>query len=234
MVQSERQMSGRRWLCHRSRHCLPLRMVRAVAMRAQFLTPWLATSRRSASSSDGAHGRRFAPKSHSSPPAGAVPPGALAASLDFLAVATTRSSAAAAEDDDDDDDARLAPALLGRLDRWRWLPPAAAAAAEEGVRLDPVAADAALRCPTAALRGERRPSAATAAGLPKDPSTTPFAARSSASGCSTATEGGTLILSRPDIACKVAAARARAARPPSCLCLALLANPARGKGLLGS
>ena len=51
---------GRRWLRHRSRHCLPFRLVRFVAIWAHDFIPNWSTRLRSCSSSSGFHGRRLA------------------------------------------------------------------------------------------------------------------------------------------------------------------------------
>ena len=47
--------AGLRWLCHRSRHCLPMRLGRSAAMRLQFEGPCRWMSSRSLASSSAVH-----------------------------------------------------------------------------------------------------------------------------------------------------------------------------------
>ena len=60
-VQASLRMSGLRWLNQRSRHCLPRRPVRCDAMKLHFLTPYLATSWHTSSSSAFIHGPLMRP-----------------------------------------------------------------------------------------------------------------------------------------------------------------------------
>lgn len=55
-VQSPFLIPGFRWLCQRSRHCLPVRSVSISAMLVQLPVPWTLINRRSFSSSDDVQG----------------------------------------------------------------------------------------------------------------------------------------------------------------------------------
>mmetsp|Transcript_10202 Transcript_10202/g.42346 ORF Transcript_10202/g.42346 Transcript_10202/m.42346 type:complete len:251 (+) Transcript_10202:1704-2456(+) len=55
-VHPSRLISGLRWLCHRSRHCLPMRPGRSLAIIDHFLAPCSPTRRMIAASSSGVHG----------------------------------------------------------------------------------------------------------------------------------------------------------------------------------
>ena len=50
------QMSGFKWLCHRSRHCFPMRPGRLEAIKDHFLAPYCLTSSMTFLSSSAVHG----------------------------------------------------------------------------------------------------------------------------------------------------------------------------------